>query len=537
MKLIRLVITALFFAGACFVIPAGMAKISAVALTVSSESSDSIKVYLGESFRQPAFSERKSSALQKMPEKNAEKLIFRFPSRPATTWIRIDPGENAGVTKIYGMVVRQALGRRLVFTAAEIYDGFSAGRSGVNITLQDDHVEIISTVEDPYLVSVDGFISKPFPIFFLLPIIILTFFLYSFLSKLDKTTLQNIFLPRRQLRDGMTPIAPLDGLRGFAALLVVADHTWAWFLGAGASGVSIFFVLSGFLLSKPFVSNPALLCNVKNLVTFGRRRLQRILPMYYLYLFLTLGLAFGIYDLFLHLFFIEALGHLWAIPQEMLFYTVFPLLIFLNFYVLRSRIWLSIIAISCILLFWHEYVTIKDVYLYGMMHSRLPFRLDVFLVGVLASYLYFGVWEKKFKGRTFGKVTPLLIVVAIVLFSFFLFCSNGFLLHNKLIYAQIYYLYFAFGAGALIFILACSGENFLTKFLSCSFLSSLGVVSYSFYLFHPLVINFVKHVAGGLAANGVIRFVLVTLISYMVACLLFYFIERPLMTIFEKKNK
>ncbi len=536
MKWIRLLITALFFAVSCFIISAGMSKISAVSLVVSSDSHDFLKIYLGESFRQPLFSERKSSALQEMPEKSQKKLVYRFPSRPATTWIRVDPGEHPGKTKVYEMVVQQALGRRLHFDATEIYKGFHAGRDGVSISLKDGYVEIVSTVEDPFLVSNPGFITQPRPLFFFLPVSILTFFFHFFISKLDRATLLAIFLPRRKLRPGMTAIAPLDGLRGFAALLVVADHTWARFLGAGASGVSIFFVLSGFLLCRPFVSNPGMMCNVKSLISYGARRLQRILPMYYLYLFLTFGMALKLYDLFLHLFFIEALGHLWAISQEMAFYTVFPLIVFVNYYVFRSRIWLIVPGLFFMTLLWHEYVTKKDVYLYGMMHSRLPFRLDVFLIGVLCSYLFFGVWEKSHKRTMHVIVKNILIVIAVALLALFLFFSNGYLFHNGRIYSQIYYLYFAIGAGMLICILACSGENILTKIFSCSLFSSLGVVSYSFYLFHPPIITFVKHVGGSWVASGAVRFVLVVVFSYIIACLLYHFIERPLLAIHERKN-
>jgi len=536
MKWIRLLLTALFFVVSCFIIPAGMSKISAVSLVVSSETRDSLKIYLGESFRKPSFSEQKASGLQEMPENMQEKLIYRFPGRPGTTWLRIDPGEHPGVTKIYEMVVQQALGRRLHFDAAEIYEGFHAGREGVNVSLKGSYVEIKSTVEDPFLVSLPGFISKPRPLFFYLPVVILTFFFHYFISKIDRSTLQTIFLPGRKLRPGIKAIAPLDGLRGFAALLVVADHTWPAFLGAGASGVSIFFVLSGFLLCRPFVLNPEKMFKAKNLISYGARRLQRILPMYYLYLFLTFGLALGLYDLFLHLFFIEALGHLWAIPQEMAFYTIFPVILLVNYYVLRNKLWIVVPGLLLMMFLWHEYVTKKDIYLYGMMHTKLPFRLDVFLVGVLCSYLFFGMWEKIPKREMHAVVKKLSVIIAVALLALFLFFSNGHYLNNSRIYAQMYYLNFAIGAGVLILILASSGDNILTKLLSCSVLSSLGIVSYSFYLFHPLVIQFVKHAGGSLVSNGGVRFVMVSLISYILACLLFNFIERPLLGMYEKRN-
>ncbi len=61
----------------------------------------------------------------------------------------------------------------------------------------------------------------------------------------------------------------------------------------------------------------------------------------------------------------------------------------------------------------------------------------------------------------------------------------------------------------LLCILAISGGNILTRFLSCSFLFSLGVVNCSFYLFHSLVIKFVKPSGGRLVANGAVRVILI----------------------------
>jgi len=535
LKLARLLIIALLFTGVCFVLPTGMSKIGAVSMVVSSDTQDSLKLYLDDSFKQPSFGEVKSSGLLEMPVGGEKKLVFRFPGAPPATWLRFDPGEHPGTTRIYGMIVQQALGRRLQYDAEDIFNGFSAGREGVSVSLKNGYVEIVSTVEDPFLVSNSGFLSKPRPIVFYIPVIILTFFFYSFLVKVDIETLRNIFLPARKLRPGMQAIAPLDGLRGFAILLVVADHTWSWFLGAGASGVLIFFVLSGFLLARPFVTNPGMICNAGNLIEYGGRRLQRILPMYYLYLFITFGMSLRLYELFLHLFFIEAVGHLWAIPQEMAFYTVFPAIIFFNYSVLRSRIWFVVPGLLLMVFFWHEYVTTKDVYLYGMMNAKLDFRLDVFLIGVVCSYLYFGIWQKKQIVVMPALIQKSLVALAVVLLALFIFLSNGYLLQNGMIYSQIYYLYFAIGAGMLVCILASSGKNIVTKFLSCSFLSSLGVVSYSLYLFHPLVIKFVKHAGGSLVANGAVRFLVVAFISYIIACLLYYFIERPLLGMAQKK--
>ncbi len=73
----------------------------------------------------------------------------------------------------------------------------------------------------------------------------------------------------------------LDGIRGAAALFVLLEHTWTPFLGMGRTGVWLFFILSGYLLSQPFVKKPARIFDVKYLKQYMIRRLSRIMPMYY----------------------------------------------------------------------------------------------------------------------------------------------------------------------------------------------------------------------------------------------------------------
>lgn len=78
----------------------------------------------------------------------------------------------------------------------------------------------------------------------------------------------------------------LDGLRGLAIALVVLYHLNL--VGFGWVGVQLFFVLSGFLITRLLLalrSEPSL---GRYLKTFYGRRALRIFPVYYLYLLLLL---------------------------------------------------------------------------------------------------------------------------------------------------------------------------------------------------------------------------------------------------------
>jgi len=168
----------------------------------------------------------------------------------------------------------------------------------------------------------------------------------------------------RSLADGSATAAPppvvapppgnprfalLDGLRAIAALSVVALHATTYtndfhgWQGAYArqlaAGVTVFFLLSGFLLYRPFVA--ARMTHRAPIRTrdYARRRLLRIVPAYWLALTVLAlwpglpGDVFGAdwwrYYLFLQDFhgptLFDGLGTAWSLGTEVTFYLVLPL--------------------------------------------------------------------------------------------------------------------------------------------------------------------------------------------------------------------
>ena len=125
-------------------------------------------------------------------------------------------------------------------------------------------------------------------------------------------------------------IRELDGVRGVSILLVLATHLLplgpkALQLNAmtGLMGMSLFFCLSGFLITRFLWDNP-------DVQVFLVRRLARILPLLALYAVLVLGLVLGRWDavwgaLTATLNYRDALlfdgsAHLWSICVELHFY-------------------------------------------------------------------------------------------------------------------------------------------------------------------------------------------------------------------------
>jgi peptidoglycan/LPS O-acetylase OafA/YrhL len=146
--------------------------------------------------------------------------------------------------------------------------------------------------------------------------------------------------------------AALDGLRAISVLLVVLAHArgredWLWI--RGANGVTVFFVLSGYLITTLALREEAVRGRI-DLVAFYLRRTFRILPMYYLTLGIYCVLILVVHadpvrhDKFVHalpyyLTYFQEWPHLvlknvpfelsWSLGIEEKFYLVWPVLGFI----------------------------------------------------------------------------------------------------------------------------------------------------------------------------------------------------------------
>ncbi len=143
------------------------------------------------------------------------------------------------------------------------------------------------------------------------------------------------------------PRFPLfDSLRGLAALAIVLTHVG---LGSGANynaaygallarldvGVTLFFVLSGFLLYRPFVAARIEDRPAPRLRDYARRRVLRIVPAYWLALTVLAiwpGLTFtgprwvyyGFFQNYDFLWVLGGIGQAWSLAVEASFYVLLP---------------------------------------------------------------------------------------------------------------------------------------------------------------------------------------------------------------------
>lgn len=131
----------------------------------------------------------------------------------------------------------------------------------------------------------------------------------------------------------------LDGLRGVAVLLVLVDHSLlGWFVAAGSTGVGMFFVLSGFLITTLLLDNHETTGRI-DLRGFYRRRMVRLVPALavFLVVMVSIGLvsrsaATGVFLYSANWFAVAGVdmggaGHMWSLAVEEQFYLVWPLLL------------------------------------------------------------------------------------------------------------------------------------------------------------------------------------------------------------------
>ncbi|MFL0356823.1 acyltransferase family protein [Erythrobacter sp. GH1-10] len=321
----------------------------------------------------------------------------------------------------------------------------------------------------------------------------------------------------------------LDGLRGFAALVVVVSHCAAFgflpkFLGAGLGqmGVMLFFGLSGFLMAYLYSGKTL---NRANLREYAINRATRVLPLYFIVAsfvalcFITLDYSllkvFSWKDIAGNMLLLKGSSVLWTIPVEVHFYVVFVALWFAsasrNF--LKSLVLLATLQLSSLII----------LYVNGIDYGPILFSwLHVFLFGSLIGY-YYEPLKRSIENSRFSALLSVfawLVLLLAVVAPPQLRRDFGFpTMVNYLDPITVGYPMLLFACA--VFSLGPFG------FFKHPILRWFGTISYSLYLLHAFVIDG----ATGLASRGAfpteLGFPIVLGIGTILAAASFYGFERP----------
>ena len=179
------------------------------------------------------------------------------------------------------------------------------------------------------------------------------------------------------MNDKLKYIPEIDGLRAIAVILVVFYHLKIPFFSGGFLGVDIFFVISGFLITR-IILNELVITKHFSIIKFYLRRVRRIIPVLLLVIITTIpfswilflpdaltdysksSLASLLFSSNFYFYFTEQeygaqssllkpLLHTWSLAVEEQFYIFFPLI--LIFFTKNNYFKNFIFAALCILFF------------------------------------------------------------------------------------------------------------------------------------------------------------------------------------------
>jgi len=358
----------------------------------------------------------------------------------------------------------------------------------------------------------------------------------------------------------------LHGLRFLAALAVVVHHIeqfkyiakvghpllLAGLSGLGLSGVGLFYVLSGFLITYLLLTEDREQGSI-DIRKFYARRILRIWPLYYLivlFSFLVLphltdvggynqaikqhfGMALLMFLLILphaaYLLYPAVLGasQAWSIGVEEHFYLVWPLLV----RVFRNHLmplFIGLIGLKLFLLrglaslayrgeLLHFDAGVLSALNFGRELLRI-FQIEYMTIGGIAAYLFF---EERFR-RTSPLLHPaaqILNFIALVL----LVRYNMFQGHD-LVQAAVF----------ALFIVHIISNQRLRPMLDNRPMRYLGIISYGVYMFHPTIIALlldglleIPSVKGNAGLLNGLLYGLTIVATIAVAALSYAFFESP----------
>lgn len=357
----------------------------------------------------------------------------------------------------------------------------------------------------------------------------------------------------------------LNSLRFIAALLVVIHHTeqlksvfdisncWSnsFIKEIGGLGVTLFFVLSGFLITYLLLSEK-LETHTISIRSFYMRRILRIWPLYYLIIILGLFIipfiqplslpgytehfyeSFGekviLFTLFVPnlalVFFapVPFISQTWSVGVEEQFYLIWPWLVKK---IKRTGLMLLIIVILYLILKAISFrfgIILQNKYISYFSEFWNGFRIDSMAIGGIAAYLLF---QNKNRILVLLFNPYLQFITYIVTLTIMSFGINIPYLNS-----EIYSILFAI----IILNLAGNASSILT--LENKYFNYLGKISYGIYMYHSIcIVVSIQIFSHFTISNNFFLYTLILFLTFLISTLSYEFIEKKFIKTKRKYSK
>jgi peptidoglycan/LPS O-acetylase OafA/YrhL len=298
----------------------------------------------------------------------------------------------------------------------------------------------------------------------------------------------------------------VDGLRAIAVIPVVLFHAgFTTTLSGGFVGVDIFFVISGYLITRNILDG--LEAGSFSLVTFYERRARRILPALFFMMACTLPFAWywmlpislkqfseslvavSLFSSNMLFYLIKGyfetgselqpLLHTWSLAVEEQFYILYPLFLILLWRLGKKLIILLLAIVAIVSICFAQWATINNP---TFNFYLLPTRVFELIIGALISFC-FNFYT--YTGSIFRKNDQILSLIGIILILYSFFTFNSYT-PSPGIYTLVPTL------GTALIIMFANPKNIVGKLLGSKILVGCGLISYSAYLWHQPLLAFAR---------------------------------------------
>jgi len=341
----------------------------------------------------------------------------------------------------------------------------------------------------------------------------------------------------------------IDLLRGIAVVAVIFYHFFAildpvnnsifpYVHSFGLFGVSLFFIISGFLIYRSVDYSVSQQGVKRGLLQYANHRLFRILPAYYFNFFIVLLIATFIIesDYFYSLGFLKTiLSHLtftsyfiykdsglgingayWTLSIEMLWYIIAP---FLYIFIKKDKYLVLLFLLSFMYLIGIDISLFDSIFNLDVNASNYTLLLYYLSFQLPGQFIYFltGIFIYKFLNNPLILSATSRYVLSFLLITVFIFVTSHYNLHTKFALNNLFILFIV----SILFILL-----YRSKPMKMAFIEWIGKISYSLYLWHMVLLYIMKKTAilnflsiGMTSALFVIMLIMISACSY-------YFIEE-----------
>jgi len=332
------------------------------------------------------------------------------------------------------------------------------------------------------------------------------------------------------------PFRPdIEGLRALAVLAVIAfHHQWGLFSG-GFIGVDVFFVISGYLITRNILSESR--SGRFSFKAFYMRRARRLLPALFFTVAVTLLVGYFVStpaDLMLiaessmasifsvsNLYFWMQSGyfdvaanqkpllHTWSLSVEEQFYLVWPLLVvFLSRNAQSPRIAVALMSVLGVISVWaaERWLSTDSAGAFFLT----PFRINEFVLGAICAWIPLRSHRGRLEGEVFSVIALGMIVYPMYSYT------------DATAFPGISALLPSLGAAMLILF---NGGGASRWILTNPVATGIGRISYSLYLAHWPIFVFYRQWKG--SEFSLQDTVLVSIASLVLAVFMYKFIEQP----------